>query len=217
MDCFVASAFARRRASADKSAPRNDGVRVVIQFKHQVHVRDLAAPCARGLRFVVPPNGGSRECRMHAAPAVSCAKAQKKAHTSIQGSGGNPTFPAQWLYDLYRAHPGVSGFAAPVASRNSALRPGWAFAPPKDLTPTIEASDPHDFAVRFSIARQARLVTAHGVYPALPSHRAHDAVASTTSHPAFRDDGQRPFLGDRMAGVLKVICPASKAKFCPSG
>jgi hypothetical protein len=25
MDCFVASAFARRRASADKSAPRNDG------------------------------------------------------------------------------------------------------------------------------------------------------------------------------------------------
>jgi hypothetical protein len=25
VDCFVASAFARRRASADKSAPRNDG------------------------------------------------------------------------------------------------------------------------------------------------------------------------------------------------
>src|SRR6266478_1001104 len=25
LDCFVASAFARRRASADKSAPRNDG------------------------------------------------------------------------------------------------------------------------------------------------------------------------------------------------
>ena len=25
MDCFVASALARRRASADKSAPRNDG------------------------------------------------------------------------------------------------------------------------------------------------------------------------------------------------
>ena len=26
VDCFVASAFARRRASADKSAPRNDGI-----------------------------------------------------------------------------------------------------------------------------------------------------------------------------------------------
>src|SRR5450631_1991970 len=91
------------------------------------HLRILAARCARGLHIVVPPTGGSRECRMRAAPAVSCAKAQKKAHTSVQGSGGNPTFPAQWLYGLFRAHPGVSGFPAPVASRNLALRPGRAF------------------------------------------------------------------------------------------
>jgi hypothetical protein len=84
-------------------------------------------------------------------------KWKKKAHTSIQGSGGNPTFPAQWLYGLYRAHPGVSGVLAPVASRKPALRPGRAFAPPKDLTPTIEAPDPHDFTVRFSIARQHAL------------------------------------------------------------
>ena len=82
-----------------------------------------------------------------------CKYVRKKAHTSIQGSGGNPTFPAQWLYGLYRAHPGVSGVLAPVASRKLALRPGRAFAPPKDLTPTIEASDPHDFTVRFSTAR----------------------------------------------------------------
>ena len=27
-------------------------------------------------------------------------KLWKVAHTSIQGSGGNPTFPAQWLYGL---------------------------------------------------------------------------------------------------------------------
>ena len=186
MDCFVASAFARRRASADKSVPRNDAVGVAIQFKHQVHVRVLAARPARGLRFVVPQTGGSRECRMRAAPAVSCAKAQKKAHTSIQGSGGNPTFPAQWHYGLYRAHPGVSGVLAPVASRKPALRPGRAFAPPKDLTPTIEASGPHDFTVRISTARPHALKTAHGVYPALPSHRAHDASASTTSHPLPR-------------------------------
>src|ERR1700756_1377374 len=31
---------------------------------------------------------------------------EKKAHTSIQGSGGDPTFPAQWLYGLLRALPG---------------------------------------------------------------------------------------------------------------
>jgi hypothetical protein len=52
---------------------------------------------------------------MRAAPAVSCANVHKNTHTSIQGSGGDPTFPAQWLYGLYRAHPGVSGFLAPVA------------------------------------------------------------------------------------------------------
>jgi hypothetical protein len=91
---------------------------------------------------------------MRAAPAVPCAKGRKKSHTSVQGSGGDPTFPAQWLYDLYRALPGVSGFPASVALRKPALWPGWAFAPPKNLTPTTEASEPHDFAVRPGTARR---------------------------------------------------------------
>jgi len=29
--------------------------------------------------------------------------AQTKLHTSIQGSGNTPAFPAQWLYGLLRA------------------------------------------------------------------------------------------------------------------
>jgi len=32
--------------------------------------------------------------------------AQTKLHTSIQGSGSIPAFPAQWLYGLLRALPG---------------------------------------------------------------------------------------------------------------
>jgi len=32
--------------------------------------------------------------------------AQTKGHTSIQGSGSIPAFPAQWLYGLLRALPG---------------------------------------------------------------------------------------------------------------
>ena len=104
---------------------------------------------ARDLRFVVPRNNegaGNAGCALH--PRSRVQRAERKSHTSIQGSGGDPTFPAQWLYDLYRALPGVSGFAASVALRKPALPPGWAFAPPKDLTPTTEASEPHDFAVR---------------------------------------------------------------------
>ncbi len=60
-------------------------------------------------------------------------KGWKKTHTSIQGGGGDPTSPAQWLYGLYRTLPGVSGFLASVASRKLALGPGWAFAPPVRL------------------------------------------------------------------------------------
>ena len=50
-------------------------------------------------------------------------KWKKKTHTSIQGSGGNPTFPAQWLYGLYRALPGESGLVASVACEYGCQRP----------------------------------------------------------------------------------------------
>jgi hypothetical protein len=56
-----------------------------------------------------------------------CKVVRKKTHTSIQGSGGTPTFPAQWLDGLYRALPGESGFVVSVASRKLARQPGRAF------------------------------------------------------------------------------------------
>ena len=59
--------------------------------------------------------------------SLVCKVHKGKTHTSIQGSGGDPTFPAQWLYGLCRALPGVSGFPASVALRNLARRPGRAF------------------------------------------------------------------------------------------
>ena len=85
-----------------------------------------------------------------------CETVQKKLHTSIQGSGEHPTFPAQWFDGLSRAHPGVSG-----SSRLRRLRktgssaPGRADLPSTDLTPTTEASGPHDFAVRCGAVRPA--------------------------------------------------------------
>jgi len=47
---------------------------------------------------------GNAGCALH--PRSRVQRVERKAHTSIQGSGGNPTFPAQWLYGLCRAHPG---------------------------------------------------------------------------------------------------------------
>jgi hypothetical protein len=49
-----------------------------------------------------------------------CQACAKKAHTSIQGSGGSPTSPAQWLYGLLRALPGERAFLPPSSANNSA-------------------------------------------------------------------------------------------------
>jgi len=132
-----------------------------FNFKQQIRGHVLAAGGARGLHIALPPKREQGMPDARCTRGLVCTRSRvqncaKKAHTSIQGSGEHPTFPAQWLYGLSCAHPGVSGFLAPVASRNLALRPGRAFAPPQDLTPTTEASGPHVFAVRFSAVRPAR-------------------------------------------------------------
>jgi len=93
--------------------------------------RILAAGDARGLRSLSLKRG-SRECRMRAAPAVSRAKAERKSHTSIQGSEAI-RHPAQWLYGLFRALPGVSAFLPPSPHGNWHSGPDWAFAPPLRL------------------------------------------------------------------------------------
>src|SRR5258707_9545145 len=57
-------------------------------FKQQVRVRLLAAWFARALleRSVPLDHRGSRECRMRAAPAVSCASCTKKCAHEHTGS-----------------------------------------------------------------------------------------------------------------------------------
>ena len=114
-------------------APSNDGSRASIRMSNSGCTSAFSRREAPEVCVSLSLKRGSRECRMRAAPAVPCAKWVKKTHTSIQGSGGNPTFPAQWLYGLFRALLGVSGFLASVASRKLALWPGWAFAPPLRL------------------------------------------------------------------------------------
>jgi hypothetical protein len=153
-------------------------------FKQQIRVgisrRDAPEVCVS--MSLKQEGAGNAGCALH--PRSRVQRVEKKTHTSIQGSGGDPTFPAQWLYGLYRALPGESGFVVSVASRNLVPRPGRAFAPPQDLTPTTEASGPHDFAVRFSIVRPARRCPL--TETALRTNFTPDTAASTTSHPNVR-------------------------------
>src|ERR1700733_16323622 len=89
---------------------------------------------------------GSREVSVGAAPAVSCPLMLKEMRTrAYRFSGNTPAFPAQWLYDLYRALLGESELLATIAPKRR-----W---PPKDLTPAFRASGPHDLAGSVCIVR----------------------------------------------------------------
>src|SRR5205823_12962355 len=67
---------------------------------------------------------GKTGCLLH--PRSRVRFAQTKLHTSIQGSGSIPAFPAQWFYGLLRALPGERLFCLRRPREASLL---------KDLTP----------------------------------------------------------------------------------
>ena len=128
MDCFVAS------------APRNDA---------DTASRSRGASRPKFCRSFRPPQfRGRRECRIRAAPAVSCATCTKNMHMSIQGSGEHPTFPAQWLYGLWRALPGEQLFCLRSALGNRTS--------PRSIDASNATSGPHAFAVRNTHLRQVR-------------------------------------------------------------
>ena len=75
-------------------------------------------------------------------PGARCTRglvchATRRVHTSIQGSGEHPTFPAQWLYGLSRDLLGVPGFVVTVAREIV-----------HGLDAGVGASGPRGFAVR---------------------------------------------------------------------
>jgi hypothetical protein len=157
MDCFVASAFARRRASADKSAPRNDALSSDSNFKTadaRPHSRGAMLP--ELCRSVVPPK--KREQGMPDARCTRglvCKMCKKKAHTSIQVQRRQSDIPCAMALRLTSRSPRRIGLCCLRRLRiTDSSAPGRADLPSADLTPTTEASGPHDFTVRFSTARQ---------------------------------------------------------------
>jgi len=55
----------------------------------------------------------------------------------------------------------------------------------RELDASVGASGPHDFAVRCNISRPRAVDRSQVFRPALRSHRAQNAAASTATHPAF--------------------------------
>src|ERR1700736_5419563 len=166
------------------------------------------------------PIRGRGECRMRAAPAVPCAKKCKKTHTSIQVQRRTSDIPCAMVLRLITRSPRRRIRLVTVIGELTEY--------PHPVGPTLlrrfdtsngcqnHTTSPYA-AASFVCAPFDRSRVWLNPKPALQFTCAPDAAASTASHPNVRDDGQRPFLGDRMAGVLKVICPTAKAKFCPTG
>ena len=113
---------------------------------------------------------GKTGCLLHPRSRVRFAHKQK-VHTSIQGSGSIPAFPAQWLYGLLRALPGERLFCH--------RRPREAL-PLADLTPAPRRQDhtTSPYAQATLVSRGSRV------------HRI---------SPHVRDDGQRPSSAVRQA------------------
>jgi hypothetical protein len=135
--------------------------------RRMTQLHDLAARFARGLlsNFLNPPN----RARAQGMPGARCTRGlvcnrRKKYAHEHTGQRRHPTFPAQWLYGLYRALPGRAGLVVTVAREKRASH---------ELDASIGASGPHDFTVRIRTVRQG-------------------TSASTASHPALVTIAKRP-------------------------
>ncbi len=110
-------------------APRNDV---------KLRVRIPAARCARAVHEPFAQRGRG-ECRVPAAPAASCAKCWWHTSVATTGPPDSPGIPARNGFNGFlRALPGDRAFLSPSSAISRQLDAG------------VEASGPHDFAVRKS-------------------------------------------------------------------
>ena len=142
-------------------------------------------PCPRNQRAQATlQDRGRREDRVLAAPTVSQAVAKELCCLQAYRFGGfTPAFPAQWLYGLYEIVLVTLLFVTPSPCETLAS---------SRVDACIGASDPNDFTVRKDRARQSRLYV-HRFPP-----------------PRLRR-WPTPLWWDRMAGVLRLICPTCQS------
>jgi hypothetical protein len=149
--------------------------------------------------FIFRPLRGRGECRVPVAPAVSCAI------VVIERTRVTTSTP-EWLFCHRRQR--IKFCLSPVGP-----------TPLRRLDTSVGVSGPHDFAVRSNISRQHAVDRSQAFrQPALQSHRAQEAAASTATHPAFVTIMIRPSCGVGWREVVEMICPTGEAKFfCKGG
>jgi hypothetical protein len=163
-----------------------------------MQVRNLAARSARGLQnHFARSRRGRRECRVRAAPAVSCAKMHKEAHTSIQVQTEQSGIPCTMVLRLIPRSPrrrirfvtvadGLKDCPNPVGS-----------TPLRQLDTSNGCQD-HTALPYAASPVVCTLCSLTDQSPPCEHDHAPDAAASTVSRPNVRDDGQRPSSRDGM-------------------
>ncbi len=123
---------------------------------------------------------GKTGCPPH--PWSAC---NKKARGRTTGTSRTTGLPCAMVLRLIRALPGDQALLPPSPLGSS----------PEQLSASLGAPGPHDFAVRKSRVRLSQ------------------ALASTASHRNVRDDRDPPLIRRETREVRPVICPTSQARF----
>ncbi len=117
---------------------------------------------------------GNAGCALH--PRSRVQKAERKTHTSIQVQRRLSDIPCAMALRFTSPSPENRALLSPSPHGIWHVGPVGLSAPPQDLTPTTEASGPHDFTVRFSIVRPARRCPLTENRPANKLHARHRRV-----------------------------------------
>ena len=132
---------------------------------------------------------GRRECRAPNAPAALRARIES-TQASHHGHAGTTR---------HSPRNGFNGFLRALPGDRALLSPSSAGYLPRKLDASVEASGPHDFAVRKQVLSSLA------------------PLASTASRPAFRDDREPPLLQERDMKAMKMICATRKAEYFARG
>jgi hypothetical protein len=149
---------------------------------------------------------------LHPRPRVHLVVVERTRVTT--STPESPDVPARNGFNGFlRALPGDRACLPPSSADMFCLSPVGPTRLRK-LDASVGASGPHDFAVRCNISRPLAVDRSQAFrQPALQSHRAQNAAASTASHPAFVTIAIRPSLWNETARVLNVIWGAWEQKY----
>src|SRR6201989_3603389 len=156
-----------------------------FKIKKRIHVCDLAAGGARGLRVVVP-----RKMREQGMPdarctrGLACKTGSEKRTRAYRFSGEHPTFPAQWLYGLYVVSPAI-GLVCHRRQRIWLASPGWAWKTSADLTPASRRQN-HTTSPYAAAPFVCALSIAHGSFANPPCNSLARLTLPRPPHPALR-------------------------------